>query len=89
MVDWQQHSQFVNKDNACLSKVRDSQMLYQHVYKCLAGRVLRLEISMVEHGVEPGHQLRETMSRFDERVSGLGEQFNLLKVQSADLQILL
>jgi hypothetical protein len=42
MVDWQQHPQFVNKDNACLSKVRDSQMLYQHVYKYLAGRVLRL-----------------------------------------------
>ena len=42
MVDWQQHPQFVKKDNACLSKVRDSQMLYQHVYKYLAGRVLRL-----------------------------------------------
>ena len=44
---------------------------------------------MVEHGAEPGQQLRETMSRFDERVSGLGEQFTFLKVQSADLQILL
>jgi hypothetical protein len=44
---------------------------------------------MVEHGVNPGQLLRETLSKFDERVSGLGEQFTILKEQSADLQILL
>lgn len=31
MADWSQRPQFVNKENACLSKVRDSKMLYQHV----------------------------------------------------------
>jgi hypothetical protein len=73
MADWSQQPTFINAETACLAKVRDSKMLYQHVYKYLSWRVMRLQITMVEHGVEPNQQLRETLARFDNKVQTLSE----------------